>query len=123
MAYTGMFTAVRFPECVAPHMFVFVFDCTLGFELNALFLFYLFLDACLLLTLLLLLLLLLLLVTYIIVVDAVAVAVDVLLFVACVQGLRPSILSKLILSLREMVNGPVIAVAIWILGEYCEVCT
>lgn len=37
------------------------------------------------------------------------------------QGLRPSILSKLIFSLRDMVNGPVIAVAIWILGEYCEV--
>ncbi|CAN0501792.1 unnamed protein product, partial [Laminaria digitata] len=34
--------------------------------------------------------------------------------------LRPSILSKLIFSLRDMVNGPVIAVAIWILGEYCE---
>lgn len=37
------------------------------------------------------------------------------------QALRPSILSKLIFSLREMVNGPVIAVGIWILGEYCEV--
>lgn len=37
------------------------------------------------------------------------------------QGLRPSILSKLIFSLRDMSSGPVIAVAIWILGEYCEV--
>lgn len=38
------------------------------------------------------------------------------------QALRPSILTKLIFSLKDMVNGPVIAVAVWILGEYCEVC-
>eukprot|EP00903_Cladosiphon_okamuranus_P009825 g9338.t1 len=51
-------------------------------------------------------------------------AMDVILFVRSIveqyEGLRPSILSKLIFSLRDMVNGPVIAVAIWILGEYCE---
>eukprot|EP00752_Nemacystus_decipiens_P004504 g4112.t1 len=51
-------------------------------------------------------------------------AMDVILFVRSIveqyEALRPSILSKLIFSLRDMVNGPVIAVAIWILGEYCE---
>ncbi|CAM9527568.1 unnamed protein product, partial [Ectocarpus sp. 4 AP-2014] len=51
-------------------------------------------------------------------------AMDVILFVRSIveqyEGLRTSILSKLIFSLRDMVNGPVIAVAIWILGEYCE---
>ncbi|CAN0359231.1 unnamed protein product, partial [Hapterophycus canaliculatus] len=52
-------------------------------------------------------------------------AMDVILFVRSIveqyEALRPSILSKLIFSLRDMVNGPVIAVGIWILGEYCEV--
>ncbi|CAM9398670.1 unnamed protein product, partial [Scytosiphon promiscuus] len=53
-------------------------------------------------------------------------AMDVILFVRSIveqyeaRALRPSILSKLIYSLRDMVNGPVIAVGIWILGEYCE---
>ncbi|CAM9394792.1 unnamed protein product, partial [Phaeothamnion confervicola] len=51
-------------------------------------------------------------------------AMDVVLFVRSIveqyPSLRPAVLGKLIVAVRDMASSSVLSVALWILGEYCQ---